>query len=844
MKDRIDGLIAALTLEEKAALMTGEDIMSTPAVDRLSIPKIRVTDGPSGARGDSLPGTPTPPSSCIPCGSALGATWDPAVTGALGELVGREALDRGCRGLLAPTVNLHRSPLAGRNFECYSEDPLLTGVLAAAYIRGVQARGVFATVKHFVANDAEFERGSIDSIVDERALRELYLVPFEMAVRDGRVLGVMSSYNRLNGRWLTEQPAMLTDLLRHEWGFDGLVMTDWFATLDTDVSPGAGLDLEMPGPGRGYGDALVTAVRAGRLAETDLDRAVRALLGVYDRIGALSEPTAPKRPQPQTSADVELLRHASARSMVLLRNDGVLPLRLDDIDGRRPVVAVIGPRAARPSIVGGGSAELTTYPVTSPLDALTALIGDRADVVYARGCTPDRRPDVVGTAVLVAEGPFTGGWHVGDSFTDAVAESVELDELRLMMISIDPASAQYRGRALRIEGTVTATETGRFRLALAQAGSARVVLDGEIVLDGFVDVPPPGGAEFFGMGSQDLIVEIDLVAGRRHDIAVEFVNSSGGIGGFRVGIAPGDEDALLAAAIEAAAAADVVVAFVGTSGEWETEGRDRTTLTLPGRQDELVRAVAERNPNTVVVVNAGAPVDLPWIESSAATMLSWLGGQETGHAVAEVLLGDREPAGRLPTTLPKKLGHSPSHANFPGENGTLRYGEGVFMGYRGFLHSEIEPLFPFGFGLGYSTFEFGAPVLDRDEFRRGDRLIVRVPVTNTGDRDGSTVVQCYVSPAPCRLGRPPLELRAFARLDLAAGQREVVELQLDDRAFSYWDPGQDDFDDLQRRVFAMFQQGNVERRAPGWQLDAGTYGVHIGHSVADIVASVDVRVVG
>jgi len=257
-----------------------------------------------------------------------------------------------------------------------------------------------------------------------------------------------------------------------------------------------------------------------------------------------------------------------------------------------------------------------------------------------------------------------------------------------------------------------------------------------------------------------------------------------------------------------------------------------------------VRAVAERNPNTVVVVNAGAPVDLPSIESTAATMLSWFGGQETGHAVAEVLLGDREPAGRLPTTLPKKLGHSPSHANFPGENGTLRYGEGVFMGYRGFLHSEIEPLFPFGFGLGYSTFEFGAPVLDRDEFRRGDRLIVRVPVTNTGDRDGSTVVQCYVSPAPCRLGRPPLELRAFARVDLAAGQREVVELQLDDRAFSYWDPGQDDFDDLQRRVFAMFQQGNVERRAPGWQLDAGTYGVHIGHSVADIVASVDVRVVG
>ena len=259
----VKALVDALTLEEKAALTAGEDLFSTRAVARLNIPKVHVTDGPSGARGSGLPGGGGPPSICIPCGTAIGATWNPATAERLGALVGQEALDRGCRGLLAPTVNLHRSPLAGRNFECYSEDPLLSGRLAAAYVRGVQSNGVFATVKHFVGNDAEFERGTINSVIDERALRELYLLPFEMAIREGGALAVMTAYNRLNGRWLTQQPQFLLDILREEWGFEGLVMTDWFAVAETATSLGAGLDLEMPGPGRALGPNVVAAVRGG-----------------------------------------------------------------------------------------------------------------------------------------------------------------------------------------------------------------------------------------------------------------------------------------------------------------------------------------------------------------------------------------------------------------------------------------------------------------------------------------------------------------------------------------------------------------------------------------------------
>ena len=303
-------------------------MLSTVAVERLGIPKVHVTDGPNGARGNALPGMGSDPSVCIPCGSALGATWNPALVEELGALVGREASDRGCRGLLAPTVNLHRSPLAGRNFECYSEDPLLSGRLAAGYVRGVQSEGVFATVKHFVGNDAEFERASISSVIDERSLRELYLVPFELAVSEGGALGIMTAYNRLNGRWLTQRAEFLLDILRDEWGFEGLVMTDWFAVTDTKASLGAGLDLEMPGPARGLGATLVGAIENGEVDEADLDAAVSRLLGGFDRIGALDGPAlapAPKAPSPD---DVALLRRAAAEATVLLSNDGVLPSRL------------------------------------------------------------------------------------------------------------------------------------------------------------------------------------------------------------------------------------------------------------------------------------------------------------------------------------------------------------------------------------------------------------------------------------------------------------------------------------------------------------------------------------
>jgi beta-glucosidase len=835
----VKALVDALTLEEKAALTAGEDLFSTVAIPRLGIPKVHVTDGPSGARGNGLPGSGGPPSACIPCGSAIGATWNPELAERLGALVGREALDRGCRGLLAPTVNLHRSPLAGRNFECYSEDPLLSGKLAAGYIRGVQSDGVFATVKHFVGNDAEFERGSINSVIDERALRELYLLPFEIAIREGGALAIMTAYNRLNGTWLTQQREFLLDILRDEWGFEGLVMTDWFAVAEA-TSLRAGLDLEMPGPGRSLGSAVLTAVAEGTVDEADLDSAVHRFLGGLDRLGILDAPEPPNEPKIPTAADVELLRTAATESMVLLRNDGTLPLTPGSI-GR---IAVLGHHAASPSIMGGGSAQVTPFVVKTPLQTLIEGCGEGVEVRYERGCEATLSPTVVGGPVLRALDGFRGEKFEGSEFDGPIVEQVELKELRMVAFKSLESDAAAPDWSMRVAGTVVPEESGTFQLALSQAGRARLLIDGELVIDGFTNPPPPGGIEFFGLASRDLVSDVKFEKDVPVELTVEFARHGTTLSGFRVGFLTPDSESLLERAVSAASAADVAVVFVGTSQESETEGRDRESMKLPGKQDELIRRVAAANHRTVVVVNAGAPIDMSWADEVSAVMQCWFGGQEMAGALADVLLGTSEPGGRLATTIPMRLEHSPSHANFPGENGELRYGEGIFMGYRGYEHSAIAPRFPFGHGLTYTNFEFGEPTLSPATYRVGEPITVSVPVTNTGSWAGSEVVQAYVAPEMASLVRPHKELKAFAKVWLEPGETKAAELVLNARSFAYWDPGHRDWDGYRSVVPVMFSRPTPsdEVHARGWQVDAGRYDVLIGRSSEDltIICSVEI----
>ena len=834
----IDALLEALTLEEKAALTAGEAIFNLVAVERLGIPRIRVTDGPAGAKWLSGAGVGGDPSTWIPCESAIGASWDPQLAERLGALVGKEALDRGCRGLLAPTVNLHRSPLAGRNFECFSEDPLLSGRLAAGYVHGVQSNGVFATVKHFVGNDAEFERLTINSVIDERSLRELYLLPFEMAVRDGGALAIMTAYNRVNGFWVTEQPELLTQLLREEWGFAGLVMTDWHGIVNAGTSLAAGLDLEMPGPGRALGANVVDSIESGLMDKADLDAAVRRLLTALDSIDALDGPTPSVAPQPPSEADIMMLRSAAAEATVLLANDGVLPL-----DPGLRTIAVIGEPARGAAMGGGGSAQLIPHRGASPLEAIRHELGEATSVTYERGCDINRAPAKVGGPALPAPEGFTAEIFKGPDFTGPVVKTRRLEDL-FFVFNRDFSDGYPEGTwSLRARGPLLPEGTGRRRLVLANSAPARVFVDGKLILDGTDRAPIDLAAYRSWLTSEELAVELELTGGKAVELVVEYVHTGAPVGAFRVGVREPDEGALLERAVTAAREAEVSVVFVGTNHEHESEDFDRRSFSLPGRQDELVRRVTAVSPRTIVVVNAGAPIDLPWADEVAAVLQVWFGGQEMDWAIADVLTGRAEPGGRLATTIPRRIEHNPSYDNFPGENGEIRYGEGLFMGYRGYEHRAIEPRFAFGHGLSYTALELGEPEMSATSFRPGEQISVRVPVTNSGSRPGSEVVQCYVAPRSPRLKRPPKELKGFAKVHLDPGETGSADMVLDDRSFAYWDDGQPDWDEMKARVRSSFELPPSARQSTrGWRVDPGDYHLLIGTSSDRILYCTTIRV--
>ena len=836
-------LLRALDLDEKASLTAGADMWSTPAVERVGLPSIRVTDGPNGARGSSLLGLGDASAVCVPSGSALGATFSPDLVERVGQMLGEEARTKSCRVLLAPTINLHRSPLGGRNFECYSEDPLLSGRIAAAFVRGVQARGVATTAKHFVANDAEFERNTIDSVVDERSLRELYLLPFEIAVKEGGALGIMTSYNRLNGTWCAEHEELLGGILRGEWGYEGFVLTDWFSAGSTIGSANAGLDLQMPGPGRFFGAKLADAVRSGEVEESVLDAKVERMLSVWSRIGALKEPDDGEERSIDLPEHRALAREAAAEAMVLLRNDGMLPL---DRGGLRRL-AVIGPNAARAQIMGGGSAALKPHYRISPLDALRERLGETTEIVHERGCwTEMTTPALPSSAISEGRG-LSVELFAGLEWSGDPVHRLEGQGSQLMYFG-EPAPGLSPGAfSLRAVGRYVPEETGDYTFTIVQAGRARLLVDGEVVLDGFTN-PPPRGKAFFSMGSKEIEATVALTAGQAVDVEIQYAAQDAIVlQGVKVGLRPPVGEGLMERAVRAAADADAVVLVVGTNGDWESEGHDRTTMDLPGEQDELIRRVCAANPDTVVCVNAGAPVSMDWADLPKALLQIWFGGQEMAGALVDVLLGERDPGGRLPTTFPLRLEHNPSYGNFPGENSELRYGEGLLIGYRWYDTRHLPVRFPFGHGLSYGRIEIDAPRLSASVYTPGEGLRVEVPVRNVGERAGGEVIQLYVEPEQPRLFRARRELRAFAKVRLEPGESTTAVLELDDRSFAYWDPADPAYEQLREGgggVAAVVPAGagHGHREESGWYLDAGGYLLHVGRSSADIAHVVRVEV--
>ena len=763
-----------LTLEEKVSLLGGKDAWRLPAVERAEIPSLVMTDGPSGARGQSfISGR----SVCFPCGTALAATWDPDLVTQIGVELGREARRVGAHLLLGPTVNLHRHPLGGRNFECFSEDPLLTGRMAAAYITGVQSAGVSCCVKHLACNDSEFQRHTISSQVDEGVLRELYLLPFEHAVRAG-VWALMAAYNKLNGTHATEHPWLLTQVLRGDWGFDGVVISDWFATHTTSEALAAGLDLEMPGPARHRGQAAVTAVREGRLPEDAVDRSARRVLRLIARTQAA--PSAPdgKSDQGTGVAATALLRTAAARGMVLLKNDGTLPL----VPAAIRSLAVIGPYADGGQFQGGGSAQVNPSSVSAILPALRAAFGDGVDVTFERGCLLPQYAPPLGYPNLRTESGAEGAvveyrkrsapqTRLGDT---EIAGDLHLTWLGSIVAGHDDADVR-----VRVSASVTATEPGRHTLCVAGMGSIRVLVDGQLVLEH--EGRPTDGSPFTLFGAESR-VPLDLVPGTSRALFVEFdPPPAKGIARLELGLLPPAVPGMADRAVTAAAAADAVVFVAGSPPGWETEGQDRSTMALPAPQDELIERVTAANPRTVVVMNTGAPYAMPWVTRAAAVLQAWFPGQELGAALGDLLTGAVNPSGRLSVTFPVAASDMPSDAFYPGADGVVRYGEGLALGYRRLPGTATAaPLFPFGHGLSYSTFRLGPAALRIS----GDRLDIDVPVTNAGGPAGREVIQLYVSAG--NPGRPEIELKGFAAVTCDPGETRVATITVPVTALRIW----------------------------------------------------------
>ena len=819
-------LLGALTVEEKAGLVAGTGIWDAGGVERLGIGALKLSDGPAGARGSGLLGAGTP-TACLPCGASLGATWDPDLLEELGTLSGDEAAAKGIHVLLAPTVNLPRSPYGGRNFECYSEDPLLSGRLAAAFVRGVQSRGVAAVVKHFAANDSEHERHTIDVRADERTLRETVLPPFKAAVVDGGVWGVMGAYNQLNGTHCCEHEWLLGTVLRDEWGFDGFVVSDWFATRSTVGSACTGMSFEMPGPPAFYGVPLAEAVEAGDLDVAALDRIVGDVLRLRERVSALDGPSSAMSLADEAELDRPedraLLRRAAAAGTVLLRNDGVLPLELSGVQS----LAVIGPNADRACVMGGGSAQVNPYRSATLLEALRARLAGRVGLRYEPGCDISRTTPPLGWPDLADEATvayFDGHGCRGEPAAVAAASSFEMVAVGEPHAGVD--ASEY---SLRMTATLVPSATGRHELRLMQAGRARVLIDGEVVLDateGFFG----GGEAYLGLLSAEIPGPVDLVAGEAVEVAVEFENRDAMfLAGFRLGLLAPEPADLLGAAVEAASACDAAVVVVGTDNEWETEGRDRDAWELPGGQPELIRRVAEANPRTIVVVNAVGPHALDWLEAPAAVLHAGFGGQEFGEALADLILGDAEPGGRMATTVPAHAEQFAAYLNYPGEDGAVNYGERMFVGHRWHDSLSIDPAVPFGFGLSYTTFETGPPRLARTTAAAGEDVAVEVDVANTGDRGGAEVVQIYVEPLQPQVQRPVRELKGFAKVHLDPGEKTTVTVVLDAGAFARYDSCGADF---------------ASADDAGWYVDPGDYRISAGRSSRHIVGTAAVTLTG
>ena len=775
---RIESLLARMTLEEKITLLSGDESdFNAQGLPRLGIPSIRMGDGPAGIRIGRATAFPSPIN--------LAASWDVSLADRYGSALAEETLAKGRTCILGPCVGIHRFPLSGRNFESFGEDPWLSSRIGVGVIRGVQSRRVVATVKHFAVNDQEWERREINVLVDERTLREIHLPAFEAAVKEAGVWAVMTSYNRINGPHGSQCDQLINGVLKGDWGFRGIVMSDWESVYTAVGAANAGLDLEMPSA-LWMGEALLSAVQAGRVREAVIDDKVRRHLRVRLEAGLFERPAPPEAEGVvRSEAHRALAQEIAARSMVLLKNDGLLPLAPERL--RR--VALIGPAMNHARTGGGGSSLVLPWRTVSPLQGITALLAGRAECVFEEGVLIDMyRPEPIPAECFRTpddSGPGLRAEYFDNADCAGTPVSAQVEpRIFLELIGGTPDPRLNKDLfSIRWAGRFTPPVAHDYELALCSDDGSRLWIDGQLVIDHW--------------GPHSLATKtgsIRLEGGRTYEIRAEYCELGGDATMILGWKAPSDRTPppSIEAAVAAARSADVAIVAVGQASFLEGEGRDVADFRLPGGQDELVQAVAAANPNTVVVVYGGVPQLMEhWIGKVRAVFAAFYPGQEGGGALADLLLGRISPSGKLPFSYIQRRDQSPAFADYQDPGLKSRYDEGVFVGYRYLDQNRLRPLFPFGHGLTYTTFRYSdlrlAPAPD-------GTCVATVAITNTGMVAAEETVQLYVAPpAGTAVPRPPQELKAFTKVALAPGETRTVALPLGHRAFQYFDPQQRDW---------------------------------------------------
>lgn len=772
VKDRVQDLLNKLTLKEKIDLLGGTGFTTKP-IKRLGIPELKMTDGPLGVRWQK--------STAFPAGIAMASSWDTSLVNKVGSAIGREVKSKGRDVILGPCVNIARIPMGGRNFESFGEDPFLDSRMAVSYIKGVQKENVASTVKHFAANNQEYQRMFVNVKVSKRALNEIYLPAFKAAVKEAHVLAIMAAYNKVNGTYCSENDYLLKKKLREDWGFQGLAMSDWGAVHNSIQTAKSALDLEMP---TGYymnDSTLYKAVKNGTVKESIINKKVRDILTVIFKLGLFDHPRKENPKLLNSKENREIAYRTALEGIVLLKNkNSVLPVNQDKIKS----IAVIGPNAAVARTGGGGSSHVTPIYSVSPLEALRKKLNGKIKINYAQGIVFSDQSNPVPPEYLIlpsGNGHGLKAEYFSNQELKGKPELTRTDkDINYNWGHGSPAEGLPKDHfSVRWTGFLQVPKTGDYTLSITSDDGARFYLNGRELVNDWNNHAP-----------ETHLNTVKLKAGEKNKITVEYFDNTGGAS-VKFGLVSKNKDTINEA-VESASKSDVSVLFVGTNDNIEGEGHDRKNLELSDMQDELINAVAKVNKHVIVVITSGSPVLMDkWINNVDGVIESWFAGDEIGNAIADVLLGNYNPSGKLPITFPKRWEDCSAYKTYKVLDSVSDYSDGLFVGYRHFDENKIEPLFPFGYGLSYTTFEYSNIRIKNESEGKQIGYTVTCDIKNTGKRDGAEIAQLYLSAVNSKISRPPKELKGFSRVELAPGELKTVKFILNNNAFEYYDAGGD-----------------------------------------------------